>query len=320
MNLVKCFHSIVLAPSRRDRLIWEHDSKGQFSVKKFSSLINNEVSSSVTFDFCRIWNVKIPPNVQCFLWMTMLNRIPTKSFLRARGINISLEQSLCIWCKLEVEDDNHLLLLCPWIGNFWSLFFQWWNISLCLPSSISSFLLWCLDPVYSSPFKFWWISCCAAALWTIWLARNEAVFVNKVWCAEEILFLVKLRSLSWINAACSDPLTSDSLWWLNPLICQQESLSIKNKYVAVWSPPGSGFVKFNVDAAVNSLVDAASCGGVLRGADGNILALFYGPLERCDVNVAEVMAIKLALEVFLEANLAVYGKLQVESDSSNAVN
>ncbi|XVF27314.1 hypothetical protein REPUB_Repub14bG0096500 [Reevesia pubescens] len=49
----------------------------------------------------------------------------------------------------------------------------------------------------------------------------------------------------------------------------------------------------------------------IRDVGGNILAMFFGRLDCCDANVAEVIAIKTALKVFLEANLLFKDALDV---------
>ncbi|XWS36014.1 hypothetical protein CRYUN_Cryun20dG0045700 [Craigia yunnanensis] len=57
-------------------------------------------------------------------------------------------------------------------------------------------------------------------------------------------------------------------------------------------------LKFNVNGSAVGKPGPAGYGGILRNKMGSILALFPGPLGIMDSNVAEVMAIKVALEMF----------------------
>ncbi|KAL4304332.1 hypothetical protein GQ457_10G013780 [Hibiscus cannabinus] len=45
----------------------------------------------------------------------------------------------------------------------------------------------------------WWVVCVAAALGSLWLVRNGAIFNKKLVSMEESMFLVKLRSLFWVR-------------------------------------------------------------------------------------------------------------------------
>ena len=58
-------------------------------------------------------------------------------------------------------------------------------------------------------------------------------------------------------------------------------------------------MKFNVDGAVSGRTRNADCGGVLRDSNGRVRRVFYGSLGEVDSNIAKMLAIKTALQVFL---------------------
>ncbi|XWS29556.1 hypothetical protein CRYUN_Cryun24cG0038900 [Craigia yunnanensis] len=58
-------------------------------------------------------------------------------------------------------------------------------------------------------------------------------------------------------------------------------------------------LKFNVDRVVSGKTKNAGCGGVLRDSNGLVWGVFYGPLGVVDSNIVEMLAIKIALQVFL---------------------
>ena len=84
-------------------------------------------------------------------------------------------------------------------------------------------------------------------------------------------------------------------------------------------PPLVGSLKFNVDGAARGKPGPAGCGGVLRDANGKVMALFSCPLEPCDVNVAELMGIRWAFDIFLSSDRFGGKELVIESDSAVAL-
>ncbi|KAL4279990.1 hypothetical protein GQ457_03G005390 [Hibiscus cannabinus] len=76
----------------------------------------------------------------------------------------------------------------------------------------------------------------------------------------------------------------------------------------------SDAVKFNVDRA--SKDELAGCGGVLRCEDGVLRVIFFGLVIGKGTNFVELSAVKIALEVFIEANWKGIAVLLVELYSS----
>ncbi|KAK8661739.1 hypothetical protein V6N13_091335 [Hibiscus sabdariffa] len=77
-------------------------------------------------------------------------------------------------------------------------------------------------------------------------------------------------------------------------------------------------MKFNVDGAFNS--ECARYGGVLRNYNGDVRAMFAGPVEMVGAEYAELMAIRLVLSIFIEVNWVGKTFLLVESDSQVVIN
>lgn len=42
----------------------------------------------LSFNFDKIWKLKVPPRVRSFLWMISIDRLPTKEFLIRRGVKL----------------------------------------------------------------------------------------------------------------------------------------------------------------------------------------------------------------------------------------
>jgi hypothetical protein len=70
-----------------------------------------------------VWNLKIPPRVQIFLWLFPQNKIMTRNTLRCRGIPKPME---CSFCK-EFESVDHLFFDCIVSKNIWLLVEKMFN-------------------------------------------------------------------------------------------------------------------------------------------------------------------------------------------------
>ncbi|GMJ09324.1 hypothetical protein HRI_004601600 [Hibiscus trionum] len=85
-----------------------------------------------------------------------------------------------------------------------------------------------------------------------------------------------------------------------------------------WSPPPVGFLKLNSDG-VASTDGKMGIGGVIRNPDGCSLISFsehggYGPPA-----LAELLAIKKGVDIFLESRWATKHRLVIESDCKNVI-
>ncbi|KAK8658944.1 hypothetical protein V6N13_029163 [Hibiscus sabdariffa] len=56
----------------------------------------------------------------------------------------------------------------------------------------------------------------AAALWSIWLMRNEKIYDNKYAIVKDLLFNTKMRALVWVNASKTSSIENVAAWWESP--------------------------------------------------------------------------------------------------------
>lgn len=83
------------------------------SVKRLSELLIEEGGHDLSFDFDKIWKLKVRPGVRNFLWMLAIDRIPTKDFLIRSGVPLQQMTKGCPWCDRELEWSYHL------VEGFW---------------------------------------------------------------------------------------------------------------------------------------------------------------------------------------------------------
>lgn len=62
-----------------------------------------------------------------------------------------------------------------------------------------------------------WSLVMAAALWTLWLARNELVFEQKQTSLDSMIYLLKVRSFKWMQACGMMIKKLQCFWFVNPM-------------------------------------------------------------------------------------------------------
>ncbi|MBA0599500.1 hypothetical protein Gorai_005717, partial [Gossypium raimondii] len=91
-----------------DRIIWIHDSAGEFTIKKLSDLLTYDGMGANDFPYIRIRKLKVQSRVRNFLWMMAIKRLPTKDFVISWGVHLDTSICGCPWCDREMESTNHL--------------------------------------------------------------------------------------------------------------------------------------------------------------------------------------------------------------------
>ncbi|KAK9285427.1 hypothetical protein L1049_024620 [Liquidambar formosana] len=149
-----------------------------------------------------------------------------------------------------------------------------------------------------------------AIILSIWLARNEIIFKGKAFHWVEIAELAIYRMSIWIKGKFEDiPYSVEDFRCNIDSVRNFKGVSglRKARGVVAWVQPILGWMKFNVDGS--------SIGGVLRDDKGCFRCVFSEPIGVMDSNVAELMAIRKALNLFADSIWASSSKLIVASDS-----
>jgi hypothetical protein len=154
-----------------DQLIWKYESNGVYASKSLYAIVNFRGVQPIYLPI--VWDLKIPPRVQKFLWLFWLfsqNKILTRDNLRKRGIPKPLECSLC----KEIELVSHLFFECM-ISNL-----LWQEVQEIFSIRINDFLSlaskWLCNRRY---LQFNFVS--SVVIWTIWNNRNSIVFNRNPW-------------------------------------------------------------------------------------------------------------------------------------------
>ncbi|KAK8692008.1 hypothetical protein V6N13_075493 [Hibiscus sabdariffa] len=120
---------------------------------------------------------------------------------------------------------------------------------------------------------------------------------------------------AWRESQCQD--RNVSIDKLVASINEMEASPVSRAFWC-WSPPPLGFLKYNVDGAC-SLEGRCGVGGVLRDENGSTLMEFSLSIGYGSALLAEILAIKFAVERFMSSLWIDRSRLVIESDSSTAV-
>jgi hypothetical protein len=137
-----------------DKLIWKYESNGVYSSKSLYAIVNFRGIQPVYLPV--VWDLKIAPRVQNFLWLFSQNKILTRDNLRKRAIPKPLE---CILCK-EIESVSHLFFECLISKLLWQEVQKIFNIEIT--DFLSSASKWLCSKRY---IQFNIVS--SAIIWTI---------------------------------------------------------------------------------------------------------------------------------------------------------
>nr|GEZ09505.1 RNA-directed DNA polymerase, eukaryota, reverse transcriptase zinc-binding domain protein [Tanacetum cinerariifolium] len=122
-ELVQLLTSVTLS-SASDRWSWTLHGLGVFCVKSAKEKIDKHVL--VVAPSHTRWSKVLPIKLNIFWWRMLLDRLPTRSNLYNRGIDIPCV--MCPNCKPGIKSRNHLFFSCSMSLDLVRLFGRWWNI------------------------------------------------------------------------------------------------------------------------------------------------------------------------------------------------
>ncbi|XP_076919810.1 uncharacterized protein LOC143580751 [Bidens hawaiensis] len=184
------FISQVLLNMGVDEWRWEGDANGCFSVAGVRGWLSkiNVGSSDYVLDWCK-W---VPDKCNIFMWRALLDRLPTKTALSRRNIDIGNTQ--CIFCDESEETVDHVFTGCGFSMTVWEGILRWCSLPnffvFSLKDVIEMHRMDGLSPLRKEIIRGVVMTCC----WRIWRARNEMIFDDKRCKVVEIVADVKAIS------------------------------------------------------------------------------------------------------------------------------
>ena len=112
---------------QQDRWVWLNDSTGVYTVSSAYQLLDRESRDDNTDGvFQDVWKLKIPSKAVFFAWRLIRDRLPTKSNLSRRNVDIT--DKLCPFYREKDEEAAHLFFSCHKIMLLWWESSSWINM------------------------------------------------------------------------------------------------------------------------------------------------------------------------------------------------
>jgi hypothetical protein len=183
-ELVSIANSIILT-DEDDQLIWQYETNGIYSSKSMYAIVHFRGVKPAFLP--AVWDLKIPPRIQIFLWLFSQNKIMTTDNLRKRGIPKPLE---CMMCK-ELESVKHLFFECLVARIVWDDVFKVFDVLVTDFESIAAKWLCNKKFMHFNVVTF-------AVLWGLWNNRNSLVFNHSSWLnIKQVWRLILLYLRNW---------------------------------------------------------------------------------------------------------------------------
>jgi hypothetical protein len=114
-----------------------------------------------------------------------------------RGIIVSENPWECLDCVGKVETTSHLFLHCPCAMKIWSSIFNWLGVEIVIPHTISSLFEILRGVARNVKVRKGYLMIWHATLWSIWKARNSAIFSAGNFLPNAIVEDIKVLSWKW---------------------------------------------------------------------------------------------------------------------------
>ncbi|KAK3231552.1 hypothetical protein Dsin_003433 [Dipteronia sinensis] len=314
LNFLECIRIRSHIP---DGIAWTCSSNGMFSMRAFCEALEESLNVNIAVpDF--IWQGHCPPKIEVFVWQLWRGRVFVKEVLHKHGMDQMMDLE-CPFCQDDNESIDHIFLHCPWSRSLLLNGMSWWGVKGCVNNTVNKWLEGWIGLCPEFKHERAWCSLFFTIVWTIWEYRNQLVFEGKEPIFQQATDLVKFRVVWWfkyLGRGSNDPV--DTFLRNLPDLCVEHKKVKVNKIVD-WIPPLPDNLKFNVDGSSRGKPGPSGIGGVMRDSNEKVLCLFSFYVGIFDSNVAEIWAIKKAVDLYLSNPNLHSRDITVVSDSKVAV-
>ncbi|XP_071739248.1 uncharacterized protein [Rutidosis leptorrhynchoides] len=211
-------NSVALEPNsisnNKDSWAWSLSSNGSLTVKKLAVLIDEKALAHFASLHLHMRNKLIPKKVEIFVWRLLHKRLPVRTELDKRGLDLNSVR--CPLCDGDIESVDHIFTSCKLACDIWGRVAKWWNLRYSSHNSIEDVLKVVGFSSISHSGKsilqaIFWVSAYA-----IWRNRNNMVFQGKRWGPPVALNEIQTLSFDWIAARVKEK-KLDWLTWISNL-------------------------------------------------------------------------------------------------------
>ena len=126
VNFLQHVESKSIQIQRRDDWVWTADSSGQYTTKSaYRMMMGGATDGTHDRDFEELWKMKVPTKFAVFAWRLLRDRLPTKTNLHRRQVEIN--DRTCPFCRSAKKEAGHLFFHCTKIIPIWWESLSWVN-------------------------------------------------------------------------------------------------------------------------------------------------------------------------------------------------
>ncbi|KAF5791018.1 putative RNA-directed DNA polymerase [Helianthus annuus] len=178
-----------------DKWVWTLDGLGSFSVGSLKRALVE--SRYVSPSRVSRWNSWVPKKVGIVVWRAELDRLPTRSALIQRHVNVP--SILCPTCGEVPETVEHVFVSCGFAQSVWSVISQWCKLQPIFAFSIKDLLDTDIYTSGSGKYKKALHAVVLTTIWSIWKHRNARVFDQAPCSIQAVIGEVKTVSHLWVK-------------------------------------------------------------------------------------------------------------------------
>lgn len=278
----------------------------------YSMISHSDTNNTHACRWAFIWDFKVPPKINTFIWKLCNNILPTRYFLHNRIQPKTYINPNCIHCNNVEKNLKHLFRDCNLANSCWNFIDCWWRI-LDINLIADDWLWEIFMAANNKTYKVQWQTTISAVLWSIWLHRKDKIFNNPNVPLDTLHYLVKLRSHNWCVNLGILHRDSERDWFDNP------TNAIKTNYMHMINELASNwdYIEFTDGSwkivAGNKI---SGIGGNIMVKDNHIRFIFSGPSTTQSPLQAETKALMIALKK-LANHSPQLKKMIIYTDSSN---
>ncbi|XP_030479250.1 uncharacterized protein LOC115696490 [Cannabis sativa] len=256
---------------------WSFETFGGYSVRsayRALQVCNGRWNMQDNSGFWRkFWYLKLPPIVKNLLWRALTNCLPTLVSLKTKRVHV---YNICCMCNFEPETTFHIMAGCSFTKACLER-----DLGLLVNNGDEEFGGWFEDFCNTHLAKN--IEKLAMILWSVWGARNDLLWNDKVTFVEKVV---------------SSAITYLELW----KFAQNNNGGVSSfsgqllAGIELWIKPSLGELKVNCDVALFSRERSHGLGWIARDHAGLCFAAAAVKLRgEIDPVVAEALSMKETL-------------------------
>jgi hypothetical protein len=249
----------------RDTLIWSGTKKGIFTVKSAYYMLLHQSSAGeagssssreLSTFWKNLWSTQVAPKVKLFAWRACRNIVPTKTKLFEKGLTATFS---CSWCMEEAETIDHVLWGCEFAQKVWKA------SSVKLPPIYATNLSFVdLLACFFKDLQFPLVEICITTAWSLWKARNEMIWEDKVSNAADVALRAAENAMNFLEAGNVEALAPHA----REVMDQQR-----------WVPPNRADFKLNIACQWQGTQRRAGMGILIQNHEGKVMAAMQSTID-----------------------------------------